>query len=341
MRKGKVRIGIIGCGGIANGFHLRDLSQIPEAEVVAYADINIRSAEETAKRWKKHWRKYFVTDDYKKLLEQDLDAVIVATYHETHAKIAADALRAGKHVLVQKPLTTRMEDADELVEVANEHRDLKVQCLPYNWTEVYKEAKRLIDDGAIGRPCQARRRIAHSGPARDSWFYNPDIAKFGASFDMGVYAVSGITGLLGPAVSVSGLVGTFEEGVRIDDNATWQLKFENGAFGTAETSWTQLVSVEPTIVYGTDGVLLLDSFMDPLRVFKRTSGVSFSSRGRWYVPMLPEDPPAAPHRHFIDCILKDERPLGTPEHARHVVEIMLAAHESNRTGKRVELRTRF
>jgi predicted dehydrogenase len=217
-----------------------------------------------------------------------------------------------------------------------------VQCFPFNWSNAVLEAIRLLRDGAIGPPTQARRRIAHSGPARDSWFYDPDTAKFGASFDMGVYAVSGITALMGPAVSASGLMGTFEPGVRIDDHATWLLRFASGAAGTAETSWTQQGSVEGTIIYGLEGTIALGiPGSDPLRVYRRASGVSFASKGGWKPIPLPPDPPAAAHRELVDCILEDRTPRGTPQHARHVVEILLAAHESNRTGSRVELRSRF
>ena len=134
-------------------------------------------------------------------------------------------------------------------------------------------------------------RIAHSGPGRDSWFYDPAIAKFGASFDMGVYAVSGITALMGPAVSCSGLVDTFEEGVRIDDAATWLLRFASGAVGTAETSWTSLGSTEGTTVWGTEGVIAVGQPGQPrLRVLRRTGGASFSSKTEWETPELPEDP---------------------------------------------------
>jgi predicted dehydrogenase len=336
----QVRFGIIGCGGIANGFHMKDLSQIPEARLVACADIRPEVAEAFAAKWEAE-ASY---GDYHQLLaREDVEAVIVATHHDTHAAIAVDALEAGKHVLVQKPLTTRLEDADRFVAAAAARPRQKVQCFPFNWTNAVTEAMRLLEDGAIGRPCQARRRVAHPGPGRDSWFYDPGIARYGASFDMGVYAVSGLTALMGPAVSVAGLVGTFEPDVRIDDNATWQLRFASGAFGTAETAWTELAHVEGTVIYGLEGVIELSTpgARYPLQLYRRTAGVSFASKGEWKAVPLPPDPPAAAHRELVDCILEDRPPRGTPQHARHVVEILLAAHESDRTGQRLELRTRF
>jgi predicted dehydrogenase len=339
-KKREVRFGIVGCGGIANGFHMKDLSQIPEARLVACADIR----PEVAKSFAEKWDADVHYGDYRQLLaREDVEAVIVATHHETHAAIAVDALEAGKHVLVQKPLTTRLEDADRLVAAAAARPRQKVQCFPFNWTHATVEAIRLIGDGAIGRPCQARRRVAHPGPGRDSWFYNPDIARYGASFDMGVYAVSGLTALMGPAVSVSGLVGTFEPGVRIDDNATWQLRFASGALGTAETAWTELAHVEGTVIYGLEGVIALNipGAPDPLRVYRRTSGVSFTSKGEWKAVPLKPDPVAAAHRELVDCILEDRTPRGTPAHARHVTENLLAGHDSDRTGRRIELKTTF
>jgi predicted dehydrogenase len=340
MKTREVRFGIVGCGGIANGFHMRDLSQIPEARLVACADIR----PEVAKAFAKKWEAEAHYGDYPKLLaREDVDAVIVATHHETHAAIAVDSLEAGKHVLVQKPLTTRLEDADRLVAAAEARPRQKVQCFPFNWNHATVEAIRLLKDGAIGPPCQARRRVAHPGPGRDSWFYNPEIARYGASFDMGVYAVSGLTALMGPAVSVSALVGTFEPGVRIDDNATWQLRFVSGTLGTAETAWTELAHVEGTVIYGLDGVIALNvpGASNPLRVYRRTSGVSFASKGEWKAIPLEPDPPAAAHRELVECILEDRPPRGTPSHARHVTEILLAGHESDRMGRRIELRTTF
>ena len=338
-----LQFGLIGCGGIANGFHLPDMSKIEGVRIVALADIREEAARKTADRWEEQWSDPWITSSPEELLARDdVDAVIVATHHETHAEYGALAIEAGKHVLVQKPLTTNLENADRFVETADDHQEILVQCLPYNWSNATREAIRLLNEGAIGRPTQARMRIAHPGPGRDSWFYDPHIAKFGASMDMGVYAVSGITALMGPAVSVSGLIATYEEGVRIDDAATWLLQFASGAMGTTETSWTSLAATEGTTIWGTEGVISLNPPEGPrLRVYRRTGGVSFGSKGEWSTPELEPDPTAAPHRHFVESLRAGTQPLGTPRHAHHVVEVMLAGHESSRAGQRVELKTTF
>jgi predicted dehydrogenase len=335
MATGKLRFGIIGCGGIANGFHLRDLAGIEEAELIACADAREEAARSTASRWgARGWH-----GDYRELLNRDdVDAVIVATHHPTHAAIGCDVLAAGKHLLVQKPLTTSLADADRLVEAAA-RSDRQTMCLPYSWSNPYREAGRLIRAGAIGRICEIRCRVAHGGPPRDSWFYDPEIARFGALFDMGVYAVSGITGLAGPAISVSGLVRTMEPGVRIDDNAIIQLEFAGGAIGNAETSWTQRATREGTVVYGDEGTMILNPEGDRLEVYMARASV-LGQKG-WFTPRLPPTPRDAAHRHFVECLLEGHPPLGTPEQARHVVEVMLAADQSSRSGARVPIGSTF
>ncbi|MBI2193465.1 MAG: Gfo/Idh/MocA family oxidoreductase [Planctomycetes bacterium] len=330
----RVRFGIIGAGGIANGFHLPDLRQIEQAELVAVADVDGERARATAERWgaKAHY-----SDPAQLLAREDVDACIVATWHPTHVPLAIEVLRAGKHLLVQKPLTTRIDQANAFVRAASRARSRgqKVQCLPFNWTPAYDLARRLIGDGTIGQVCQARRRVAHGGPGRQSWFYNPEIAERGAGMDMGVYAVSGLTGLVGPARRAFGLAKTLEKGVRIDDNVVILLELAGGGLGVTETSWTQRGTRDGTSIHGSEGTLHLEPGDAEIHVFLTRPAPG------WFRPTVPAAPSAAPHRHFVDCILRDQTPKGTPEHARHAVEIMCAAYETEKTGKAVKLKTTF
>ena len=341
----KVRYAMIGCGGIAHMFHLPEMAQIPETEFILACDIREHRARFTAEKFgAKDW-----TTDYKESLHRDdVDAVIVATYHPTHARIACEVLEADKHVLVQKPMATRMEDADCLIEAAVRSKR-KTYCLPFLWTPEYEMAVQMIRSGDLGKLVQLRARTAHSGPEgyyattqqifgelpETCPFFLKNISEQGALFDMGVYSVAALTGLVGPAVRVTGSVKTLDKKCDVDDSASVLMEMESGAIAVAETSWCQVSATEDITVYGTEGTLMLNPWRHALRVYRK------KPREGWFEPTLPPADRAASHRHFVDCILNDLPPKPSPEHARHVVEIMLSAVESSRRGTWSALRTRI
>ena len=115
----KVRIGIIGCGGIANGKHLPALQKVKEAELVAFCDIIEEKAVKAAKEYGTPDAKVYT--DYKELLkDESIDAVHVLTPNRSHSFISIDAMRAGKHVMCEKPMAKTYAEAKEMVEVAKE-----------------------------------------------------------------------------------------------------------------------------------------------------------------------------------------------------------------------------
>jgi UDP-N-acetylglucosamine 3-dehydrogenase len=360
----KVRVGMIGCGGIACGFHLRELTAIPEVELLACCDRREVRAKTVAE---KYGFAYHYTDHHDLLARDDVDAVVVATYHPTHAPIACDALAAGKHVLVQKPMATRMEDADRLVKAAAES-DRLTQCLPFVWSGSFRYASDLIERGALGKICMARVRIAHNGPEDyyahtcETFGEKPDYCAFfsrkvsegGAVLDMGVYAFSLLTYLLGPARSVTGMAKTLDKDSEVDDSAAAVMDLERGAIAIAETSWCQPAGRDRIAVYGTEGTLYMGergqfevyASRDQLLGGAPAAGApddhtrpAFGGGAGWFQPDLPHGGETA-HGHFIHCILNGTQPLGRPEQARHVVEIMLGLYESERTGQRVTIKSR-
>lgn len=341
----KVNFGIIGCGGISNYFHIPELKAIEEAEITAVADIKPERARLTAERFSiKFWY-----SDYMKLLERsDVDAVVISTPHPTHAKIAVDAIEAEKHVIIQKPMCTKVEDAEAIVEAASRHKNLKVMVLPFVYfdTPTFDYVKNLLSDGELGRICMVRSRVAHGGPEKyqeevtrmfgeekNCWFFDPERAHGGALFDLGVYAISQIVYLLGRVKNVTSLVATLDKPARVDDNNALLMEMENGAIAIAESSWTQIATLEGTSMYGTKGTVLLNYFNTPVLFYKQ-------KENSWIMPTLAkEKEPQHTHRHFIKCILNNLKPIGTPEEGKHVVEIMEAAYESARTGKIIKLKT--
>lgn len=341
----KVRYAIIGCGGIAHMFHLPEMTQIPSTEFILACDIREHRARFTAEKFgATGW-----TADYKEVLNRDdVDAVIVATYHPTHARIACDVLDAGKHVLIQKPMATRMEDADRLVETAARANG-KTYCLPFLYTPEYEMAVAMIRSGDLGKIVQLRARTAHSGPeayyastqrifgetAETCPFFLKNLSEQGSLFDMGVYSVAALTGLAGSAIRITGSVKTLDKQCEVDDTASVLMEMESGAIAVAETSWCQASAAEDISVYGTDGTLMLNPWRHTLRVYRK------KPEEGWFEPKLSPADAAAAHRHFVECILNHKPPKPNPQHARHVVEIMLAAVESSWRGTWGTLRTRM
>src|SRR5579884_1603280 len=247
MSSTPLKLGLLGAGMIATfpyGY-LPNLHRIPDkATLMAVADPVVERAKAVA-------AEYGASASYASLEEMlegsDLDVVVNLTPIPFHGSTTLQALRAGKHVISEKPLATTMEDADAIVDVARA-RGLTVVCAPPNMLyPVRREVKRLIDDNAIGKVCFARVRSSHGGPAAGAWPMDPTWfyqKGSGPLFDMGVYGIHDITGLLGPAkrvVAFSGIaepVRTVRGGpfagkaieVTADDNTLMMLDFGESAF---------------------------------------------------------------------------------------------------------------
>jgi predicted dehydrogenase len=239
-----------------------------------------------------------------------------------------------------------------------------------------QEIKRLVGEGAIGKVTYVRARGSHPGPAwlldftsDPTWFYRPGA---GPVFDLGVYPLTFITGVLGPAkrmVAFSG-VAIPQRDVRageakgktvdvgIDDNTAILLDFGGACFAHVDASFCVLSSKGPRAeFYGSRGVINLASTPDepPYEVFRDEPEHELRGwlrperiyRGRLMPTIRPEKPVdagwsfASGVAHFVEVIEGRADLIMTPEHARHVLEIMLRSYESARAGQAVELETSF
>ena len=113
----RLKLGIIGCGGIANGKHLPSLKAIDRADVVAFCDLVVERAEKAAKEYGVPGAKVY-TDYHELLKDESIDVVYVLTPNRSHADISIDALNAGKHVMCEKPMAINSEEAKKMVDAA-------------------------------------------------------------------------------------------------------------------------------------------------------------------------------------------------------------------------------
>ncbi len=364
-----LRAGILGAGTIAtavNGF-LPGMMRFPDlVETVAIADPVLERAQAAASS---HGipRAFGSLDD---MLEQgDVDLVLNLTPIPLHASTSRTILEAGKHLAIEKPIATTMVEADELIAMANE-RNLTYVVAPPNLLDANRiEAKRLIGEGAIGKPCFARVRSSHGGPASGNWPLDPTWfyqEGSGPLLDMGVYGIHDITGLLGPAkrvVAFSGITepvrtvrgGPFkgkEIEVTADDNTLLMLDFGDSTFAVVDGTYNVNAARGPQIeIFGRAGTLNISNAHDAnnpaLELFRLDAGPGVDG---WITPR--SNPPhhgrdwenlrrAVIVKHLAECVRDGTRPILSADHARHALEIMVKAIESARSGCAIELTTTF
>jgi len=372
-----LRIGVVGVGALTLRGILPHLSADDVADRVgieALCDPVMERAEAAAQLYRVP--RVFASVG-QMLAEADLDAVTVASPIGLHYQHCRAALEAGKHLHANKTMTTTVREADELIALADA-RDL---CIVASPGEILRpqvtRTRELIEAGAIGRLSWAlcggafgayhedepeRLDALGGAPISPAWYFrNPG---GGPMYDITVYALHQLTSILGPAKAVTGLSGVRVRareflGDRIpteaDDNTILLLDFGDSLFavvyGTAAGSHSDQFGTG--LFFGTrgtiDGVLL--------------NGEPFDFPGREQtLEALPSDRDvqarALPHivgahrsigephvfediMQLVDCVLDGTPILVTPEHARHVIDIIESGYRSAQTGTRQELTTSF
>jgi predicted dehydrogenase len=265
---------------------------------------------------------------------------------QTHGPMAEAVLNAGKHVLVEKPLAVDLGQASNLIRLAKVKNKL-LMCAPFTvLSPTFQTIGNRIRRGDIGRVVSARGRYGWAGPDWNDWFYK---SGGGALFDLGIYNLTTLTGWLGPVRRVMAMVGTAcpqrtvqGKSVRVetDDNSQVLLDFGDSSFAVITSGFTLQQYRGPGLeLFGTEGTLyLLGDDWDP-------DGYELwqNSAGCWqiYKETQPDWPWADGLRHFVDCIENQSKPLVRPDHAYHVLEIMIAAQAAGRDGQARTIESTF
>lgn len=356
-----VRLGVLGCGDVAFRTYFNGLDAIADqVEVAAVCDPLAERAHRAAERFPGAVA-YTSLDDL--IAHRDLDGVLNLTPAPLHRDTTARLLEAGLHVYSEKPLAGTLADGQELIDRAKEAERLLL-CAPAAMaTPRVREMQRLIAEGAIGRPTHAFARLGTMGPA--GWadytgdpavFYGPGV---GPAIDLGVYLITTITGLFGPATRVQAMGGILIperistiprlSGQRIPvttpDLISMQLEFANNRYATIISSFAMPANRGPVIeVLGETGILAVQSelsyWIDQTVDLFQFSESNAGPAGWSTLNVQPEEPILfSGPRHFAACIRGEETPVTTAEHALHVLEVMLAAQESIDSGQSVAVST--
>ncbi len=347
-----VRIGVIGVGQIAK-HHLEAYSHIEGAQVVAAADINGEELARVAERFGIE-RTYNSFRDL--LAQEDIQAVDVCLHNNLHAPVTIAALEAGKHVYCEKPMAGAYVDAVRMLETARKcDRKLSIQ-LNTLFSKETKAAKRLIDEGKLGRLYHARstgfRRRGR--PFVDGYgtasFVKKEVAAGGALYDMGVYHIARMLYLLGmPAVErISGKVyqetgmdqGRRESsGYNVEELGVGFVKFAGGVTLDLIESWAiHLGGFEGSSVVGSLGGVRLEPFSFHSTVCDMEMNASFeldSADWRWH-QLYPEvGAYDSPQHHWVAALQGRVPLLPTADLALATMLISEGIYQSDRLGREV------
>jgi predicted dehydrogenase len=358
-----VKLAVLGCGDVAFRTYFGGLqSSTDQIEIVALCDPVQERAERAAA--------LFPGSDALTSLEAliartDVEGVINLTPAPLHRDTTGALLEAGFHVLSEKPLATTVSEGQTLIDLANAKGKLLL-CAPANMASPRtREMQRLLSEGVIGRATHAFARLGTMGPA--GWAdYTGDPAVFyteavGPSIDLGVYLITTLTGLFGPARRVQAMGGILIPErvttiprlsgqtitVSTPDLISMNLEFSDNRFATIISSFATPANRGPVLeVFGERGVLAVQTDLDywvnqnvDLFQFEASSE---GEAGWTTIDHLPEESTlVSGPRHFAACIRGEETPVMTSEHALHVLDVMNTAKQAITSGNAQTISTSF
>jgi UDP-N-acetylglucosamine 3-dehydrogenase len=333
----KIKVGVIGCGSIAKHRHLPEYSRNSEVEIVAVCDVNQERVNEFAQLY--NAKAYLNYEDL--LANEEIEAISVCTPNFLHAPMTIAALKAGKHVLCEKPMATSREEAESMIEAAKAANRKLMIAHNQRFVTSHQKARQLIESGEIGKIYSFRTAFGHGGPegwsadGKDSWFFRKEEAFIGAMGDLGVHKTDLLRYILGEEfIEVGAFIETSaKENTTVDDTAVCMLKTESGIIGTLAASWSYVSKEDnSTIIYGEKAILRLED--DPtfsLIVQYKSGEVVKYELGAIQTNESGGQRSSQVIDQFVNSILKDSEPLITGEEGMKSLQVILAALESNET----------
>jgi predicted dehydrogenase len=344
----RIKVAVIGVG--MGRHHARMYRECREAELVALCDKDPERLAAAARDLEVD-RTFTDTEELFRL--PGLQAVSVALPNYLHAPITIAALKAGLHVMCEKPLAMNAAEAEQMVAAARDAKRLLMVHFNSRFTEQAQFVRAAVDQGELGDVYYARSGWHRNRgvPGLGGWFTTKKLSGGGALIDIGVHRLDLALWFMGfPEIaSVSGACynhlaseiaaregRTFD----VDDLATGFVRFANGATLTLETSWASHTEQREemwTQLFGTRGGALIrnleEGYQFEARLYKDVAGALVEARPKTGVRHR-----ETAQSHFVRCIRDGKTPMAPGEHGLTVMRVLDAIYESARTGREVRLK---
>ena len=348
MMSNKIKVGIIGAGGIAQYAHIPGSQKLKDVELLAVADPVAGRAKGVAEKF--NIPRYF-EDPQKMLAIAELDAVSVCVPNYLHAPLTIAALEAGKHVLCEKPPAMNAKEAAGMLAAAKKANKMLMYALQRRFQGDSQMLKRFIDAGQLGEIYYVKTSYLRRRGNPGGWFSQKAKSGGGPVIDIGVHILDLVWWLMGTPkpirVSAStyskiGLAGVEVPGWKaldstvadifdVEDLATALIRFENGATVFMDTSWilNNKTSVVSTELYGTRG----GAKLDPLEIYTEMQAT--------LVDITPAHAKVSSYdaevAHFIECIKGNKEPISNAEHGVGIMKMLDAVYKSGELLREVEV----
>ena len=341
--------GVIGCGMIAN-FHAKAIADVPGAKLVAGYDAVPAAADRLAAST--GCKAYHDLNAF--LADPKIDVVTIGTPSGAHMEPAVAAARAGKHLIIEKPLEITLRRCDKIIEAADKAGVVVSTIFPSRFHDSSREMKRAVDAGRFGRltlgdaivKWYRTQQYYDSGAWRGTW----QLDGGGALMNQAIHSVDLLCWLMGPVAEVQAHTALLaHERIAVEDTAVATVRFANGALGVIEASTAAFPGYLKRIeIHGSEGSAVMEEEdivkWDFAKAQKRDEAIHRQLSDRKSGGGGAADPAAIGHhghaRQFKDvlqAIKKGQQPLVDGPEGRRSVEIILAIYKSAETGKAVTL----
>lgn len=338
----KLRMGVISCSGMAEG-HMEAIRKNPDAELIAVCDIDLEKAKKTARKFGVE----HVFQDYRELLSMpEVDAVTIVTPDQLHREMAEEALRAGKHVLCEKPLALTREDCAAITAAA-EKADKKFMVGQIcRYTPGFKKAKELIDKGVIGDLTFVESEYAHDYTGIiEPGTWRADPLRNGV-VGGGCHAVDLLRWIAGDPLRVSAYSNhkSFPH-LPYDDTTVASLLFPGQVIGKVFVSIScKREYTMRTVLYGTKGTIIVDNTSPYMYIYREAftpgdplaEGIKAINAPVKYPIKVSNHNTIGEFNEFCDIVLKDKPVVTTALEGAKTVIACMAIVESARTLQTVE-----
>ncbi|HIE28503.1 TPA: Gfo/Idh/MocA family oxidoreductase [Candidatus Poribacteria bacterium] len=331
----KIKVGIIGSGGIFRGAHAPYYEISERAKIVAVSDVSEQAAKEQAERFNAD-----AYTDFRHILDRrDIDAVDVCTHPAPHRDIAVAAAKAEKHILVEKPMCRNIAEADEMIAAADEAKVMLQVAYVLRFEPNHMKLKQLLDDGILGDVHIAYcSQVGWFDPSRHPWLFIKEQSG-GMLVEQAIHNLDAWLWLYGPASSVYAqtstvpLGGTYPETEKaVENNAIVVFKFQNGGSGMLIKSWAAEVQ------QGGEGVVCSKgsaAFVEPGLRWKLHGAEEETFSGKDV--QRPMSSKGYSIEHWLKCIAGEEKPTTSGRVGRAGIEMAEAAYRSAGSGMPVSL----